>query len=157
MMAARWADIERSLATSRLHFGMAIEAFEEVKSATSDKQRYLRRGSFMHAMLAGYTSFENAMKDLTGLLEEPLPAGHDWHRALIERLAAPLAGQRPAVLDDERLVIAIDALRGFRHVAAHAYDRFDDDRAAVAASKAATFMAEIGPALARFRAAIDPD
>ena len=94
---------------------------------------------------------------MTGLLEEPLPAGHDWHKALIERLAAPVAGQRPAVLDDERLVIAINALRGFRHVAAHAYDRFDEDRAAVAVLKVEVFSAGICPAIARFRAAIDPD
>jgi hypothetical protein len=157
MMAARWADIERNLANSRRHFAMAVEAFVEVRTASSDKERYLRRAAFMHAMMAGYTSFESAMKDLTGLLEEPLPAGHDWHKALIDRLAAPVAGQRPAVLDDERLVIAIDALRGFRHVAAHGYDRFDDDRAAVAAAKAEIFIAGIGPALAGFRVAIDPD
>ena len=64
MMAARWADIERGLASSRRHFAMAIEAFVEVRNAPSDRERYFRRGAFMHAMLAGYTSFENAMKDL---------------------------------------------------------------------------------------------
>lgn len=157
MMAARWADVERDIASSRRHFEMAIGIFAQVRSASSDEGRYVARSAFMHAMLAGYTSFENAMKGLTGLLDEPLPAGADWHKTLIDRLGEPVQGQRPAVFDDEPLLIAIDALRGFRHVAAHAYDRFDEDRAAVAMLKAETFLADIGPALARFRDAIDPD
>ena len=157
MMAELWGDIERDLASSRMHFEMAVEGFGAVEGSPSDKERYFRRAAFMHAMLAGYTSFENAMRRLVGLLGEEMPAGHEWHKGLVDRLATPLAGRRPAVIDDERLLIAIDALRGFRHVAAHAYDRFDDDRAALAASKAEIFLAGIGPALARFRAAIDPD
>lgn len=157
MMAARWADVERDIAGSRRHFGMAVEAFAELRSASGDRDAYFRRAAFMHAMLAGYTSFENAMRALTGLLDEPLPTGPEWHKVLIDRLANPVSGQRPAVLDDERLLVAIDALRGIRHVAAHAYDRFDEDRAAVAVLKADIFLAGIGPALAHFRAAIDPD
>ena len=108
-------------------------------------------------MLAGYTSFESAMRRLIGLMGEEMPSGHEWHKGLVDRLSRPLPGQRPAVVDDERLLLAIDALRGFRHIATHAYDRFDEDRAAVAVLKAETFLACIGPALAQFRAAIDPD
>ena len=157
MMAELWGDIERDIESSCRHFGMAIEGFAQVRGRSNDRERYFRTAAFMHAMLAGYTSFESAMKRLTGLLDEALPTGHDWHKTLVDRLAEPIAGQRPAVLDDERLLIAIDALRDFRHIAAHAYDRFDEDRAAVAVLKAETFLAGIGPALARFRAAIDPD
>ena len=111
----------------------------------------------MHAMLAGYTSFEAGMKRLAGLLGEPIPTGADRHATLIARFSEPLTGLRPAVLDDATLLGALDGLRGFRHVAAHAYDRFDEDRAALAVRDAETFLARIGPALARFRAAIDPD
>ena len=157
MMAELWGDIERDVESSRRHFGRAIEAFAEVGKATSNRERYFTRAAFMHAMLAGYTSFESAMRRLTGLLGEHLPTGPDWHKTLIDRLAEPIEAQRLAVLDDEKLLIAIDALRGFRHVAAQAYDRFDDDRAALAVSKAEVFLAGIGPALACFRAAIDPD
>ncbi len=155
MMAVLWGDIERDVESSRRHFGLAIEAFAEVKTAASDRERYFTRAAFMHAMLAGYTSFESAMRRLTDLLGEHLPTGPDWHKTLIDRLAEPVDGQRPAVLEGDRLLIAIDAR--FRHVAAHAYDRFDDDRAALTVSKAEIFLAGIGPALARFRAAIDPD
>ena len=157
MMAELWGDIERDLESSRRHFTMAVEGFAQVQAASNDRERYFRRAAFMHAMLAGYTSFENAMRRLTALLDEPLPTGHDWHRTLIDRLAEPIEGQRPVVLEGERLLIAIDALRGFRHVAAHAYDRFDEERAAVAVHKAEIFVSEIMPVLARFRAAFDPD
>ena len=114
----------------------------------------------MHAMLSGYTSFEAAMKRLLALLGEPLPSGSDWHTALVQRIATADVGSRPAILDDAALVRAVSGLRGFRgfrHVAAHAYDEFDEDRAALAARDAETFLAEIDPALARFRAIIDPD
>ena len=87
---------------------------------SDDEDRYFRRVAFMHAMLAGYTSFENAMKKLTGLFDEALPVGYDWHKSLIDRLAEPVEGRRPAVLDSERLLIAVDNLSGFRHVAMHA-------------------------------------
>lgn len=157
MMTQLWGDIERDLESSYHHFRMAIEGFAQIKDSANDTERYFRTAAFMHAMLAGYTSFESAMKRLTGMLDEILPTGHDWHKTLIDRLATPIAGQRPAVLDDEKLLIAIDALRGFRHIAAHAYDRFDEDRAAVAVSKIGTFLAGMAPALARFRAVIDPD
>ena len=157
MMAELWRDIERDLESSCRHFGKAIEGFARALNVSDDEERYFRRAAFMHAMLAGYTSFENAMRRVTGLLDETLPIGSDWHKSLIDRLAEPIEGRRPAILDSDRLLIAVDTLRGFRHVAIHAYDRFDDDRAALAAAKAEVFVAEIGPALARFRAAIDPD
>ena len=64
---------------------------------------------------------------------------------------------RPAVLDDPKLLVALRGLRGFRHVAAHAYDLFDEDRAAPTVVQAQVFVVSIGPALARFRALIDPD
>ncbi len=39
----------------------------------------------------------------------------------------------------------------------HTYDYLDHDRAALIVRDAEFFLSEIGPALARFRAAIDPD
>ena len=94
------------------------------------------------------------MKRLLALLGEPLPSGSDWHTALVQRIATADVGSRPAILDDAVLVRAVS---GLRHVAAHAYDEFDEDRAALAARDAETFLAEIDPTLARFRAIIDPD
>ena len=64
---------------------------------------------------------------------------------------------RPALIDDARLLVALNGLRGFRHVAAHAYDLFDEGRAEVTVAQALFFESSIESALARFRAVIDPD
>ncbi len=75
---------------------------------------------------------------------------------LLRRFRTATPGSRPALLD-ERLYRAADELRKFRHVAIHVYDDLDLDRAALLVRDAEVFLSEIGPALARFRAAIDPD
>ncbi len=157
MMAVLWNDIERDVSSSRRHFAKAIEVFGHLRGASGEENYYFQTAAFMHAMLSGYTSFEAAMKRLLALLGEPLPSGSDWHTALVQRIATADVGSRPAILDDAALVRAVSGLRGFRHVAAHAYDEFDEDRAALAARDAETFLAEIDPTLARFRAIIDPD
>ncbi len=154
MMAVLWKDIERDLALSRHHFSKAVELFRLVQATSVD---YAHTMAFMHAMLAGYTSFEAGMKRLLSMLQEPLPTGSDWHIALVHRLAEPEPNSRPAILDTEPLVAAVNRLRGFRHVAMHLYDDFDEERAALAVRAAEVFLVEFDPALARFRAVIDPD
>ena len=157
MMAVLWGDIERDVADSRRHFGKARQMFERLRGQSATEEYYFQTGAFMHAMLAGYTSFEAGMKRLMALLGEPLPTGSDWHSMLLRRLAEPVRGMRPAVIDDPDLLVALNGLRGFRHVAAHAYDIFDEDRAEVTVAQAQIFESSIGPTLARFRAVIDPD
>ena len=157
MMAILWADIDRDIAASRRHFGKALQMFDRLRGQSGTEEYYFQTGAFMHAMLAGYTAFEAGMKRLMGLLGEPLPQGSDWHSTLLLRLAEPVAGMRPAVLDDHRLLVALNGLRGFRHIAAHVYDLFDEDRAALTAVHAALFNASIDAVLARFRATIDAD
>lgn len=157
MMAVLWSDIERDIADARRHFGKARQMFERLRGQSATEEYYFQTGAFMHAMLAGYTSFEAGMKRLMALLGEPLPTGADWHSTLLRRLAEPVRDMRPAVIDDTDLFVALNGLRGFRHIAAHAYDLFDEERAAVTVAQARLFETCMGPALARFRAAIDPD
>ena len=156
-MAVLWGDIERDVADARRHFGRARQMFERLRGQGATDEYYFQTGAFMHAMLAGYTSFEAGMKRLMALLGEPLPTGADWHGTLLRRLAEPVREMRPAVIDDARLLVALNGLRGFRHVAAHAYDLFDEDRAEVTVAQALLSESSIESALARFRAAIDPD
>ena len=61
------------------------------------------------------------------------------------------------MVEEPELKRALRGLLAFRHVAAHVYDEFDGDRAALAVENARVFLAGIGPALARFRAIVDPD
>ena len=157
MMAMLWGDIDRDIASSRHHFEMGVALFAELREAAPGRDLYVRTMSFLHAMQSGYTSFEAGMKRLLAMLDEPLPKGAEWHKALVDRLSEPAPGSRPALLDEATLGRAVKGLLRFRHVAAHTYDDFDEDRAALAVRDAETFLAGIGPALARFRAVIDPD
>ena len=158
MMAILWKDIERDISSSRHHFSRAIEILRPGWSLEDQEAYYFGTMAFMHAMLAGYTSFEAAMKRLLSMLDEPIPSGFDWHAVLLRRLGEPsIAGSRPALLDSKVLLRAADRLRAFRHVASHNYDNFDEERAAIAVNAADLFLTEIDPAIARFRTAIDPD
>lgn len=158
MMAVLWNDIERDIALSRRHFGRAVELFRRGWNPEDEEGTYFASMAFMHAMLAGYTSFESAVKRLLSMLDEPMPSGPDWHSVLLNRIAEPsLASSRPALLDSKDLLRTTDRLRAFRHVAAHNYENFDEERAEIAVRAAEVFLAEIDPALARFRAIIDPD
>ncbi len=158
MMAVLWNDVERAISLSRHHFGRAVELFRRGWDAENEEVSYFASMAFMHAMLAGYTSFETAVKRLLSMLDEPIPSGPDWHSALLKRIAEPSpASSRPALLDSKNLFRTADRLRGFRHIAAHNYEDFDEERAKMAVKAAEVFLAEIDPALARFRAIIDPD
>ncbi|HEX4767856.1 MAG TPA: hypothetical protein VH414_16450 [Lichenihabitans sp.] len=96
------------------------------------------------------------MRRLLTLIEEPVPSGSEWHKDLVELIIHPVPDLRPAIIDDRKLARALSQLRGFRHVATHVYNEFDRDPAALAVKAAETFLAGIEPAIARFRAVIDP-
>lgn len=152
MMALLWDDILSDLASAKRHFAEAVHLHRAPPTTTPD---YVTNMAFQHAMQAGYTSFEAAMKRLLHLLSEPLPAGPEWHAALVKRLARPVPGSRPALLI-EPLLGQVEDLRRFRHVAMHAYDDFSPRKAAIPVEAADAFGAGMDAALAAFRAAVDP-
>ncbi len=154
MMAALWGDALDDIASARLHFSEAIAMFKAPDFERSGPD-YLRRMAFQHAMQAGYTSFESALKRIFAMLGEPLPLGADWHFALLRRASNPLEGVRPAILGSELSRAATELMR-FRHVAMHAYDRFDVAKAALALRDARAFLAVVDEDVARFRSLIDP-
>lgn len=149
MMALLWDDIQSDLESAKAHFAQAVALYG---TGVGD---YVPSMAFQHAMQAGYTSFETAMKRLLHLLDEPVPAGPDWHAVLTKRLGRAVAGRRPAVIDDG-LLGRVEELRRFRHVAMHAYDDFEPRRAALPVEAAEAFLAGIDRAMATFRAAVDP-
>lgn len=152
MRALLWDDLLGDLASAKRHFGEAVQLHRAPSSAIPD---YVTNMAFQHAMQVGYTSFEAAMKRLLHLLGEPLPAGPQWHAALLKRLARPVPGSRPALLA-EPLLGQLEELRRFRHVAMHAYDDFALRKAAIPVEAAEAFGPGVDAALAVFRAAIDP-
>lgn len=156
MMAALWSDVLDDLASAKKHLGQGVRIFAAGGFEAGKRPDYLNEMAFLHAMQSGYTSLEAGLKRIFALLDEELPVGTDSHAALLRRASRPLQEARPAILDTP-LFLAADELRRFRHVAVHAYDHFDAARAAAAVQAAAVFLAGIDPAIARFRAIVDPD
>ena len=154
MMAALWSDIDADIRSAVRHYTKAITLFRSARFSIAEPD-YYDEMALMHAMQSGYTSFEASLKRIFSLLNEDLPQGGDSHRAMLNRAGRPLAGSRPAIID-ETLHGALVSLLGFRHVAIHTYDYLDRERAALAVKAAETFLARIEPAIARFRAVIDP-
>ena len=156
MMAELWDEIDRDIASALRHLSNGASLFRQRGFGGALPVEEIDEMAFMHMMQSGYTSFESALKRILLLIGEEQPQGSQSHADLLRRFRAAKAGDRPALLD-ERLFRAADELRKFRHVAMHVYDYLDHDRAALVVRDAETFLAGIGPALARFRAVIDPD
>lgn len=156
MMAERWRDISDDLASSMRHLTEATALFRRNAGRMSLAESYLEVMAFQHAMQAGYTSFESALRRLLAFLDEGLPQGSDWHAVLLRRVSEPLEGLRPAILS-KTVADAADELLRFRHVAIHSYDRFSERKAEIAVEAAEAFLSLVDAEIAAFRAAIDPD
>ena len=156
MMAELWLDIEQDMQIACRHLQNAVDMLRTNRLGRGDPGDDTDEVAFKYRMQIGYTAFESALKRLLALLDEEAPRGSQSHADLLRRFRSPIAGRRPALLD-ESLYRAADQLRKFRHVAIHVYDDLELDRAALLVRDAETFLAGIGSALARFRAVIDPD
>lgn len=156
MMAERWRDINDDLASSTRHLTEAVALFRRSAGRMSLEESYLEVMAFQHAMQAGYTSFESALRRLLAFLDEALPQGSDWHAILLRRVSEPLERQRPPILS-KAMADAADELLRFRHVAIHSYDRFSERKAEIAVEAAEAFLSLVDADFAAFRAAIDPD
>ena len=156
MMAELWADIARDFRSAKRHYEQAAALFRSGRFEPGSTTEYYDEMALLHAMQSGYTSFEAGLKRLFTLIDERLPEGSDSHALLLLRARDPIEGLRPAIFD-ETLYRAADELRKFRHVAIHTYDYFDRDKADLALRRVDVFLAGLDPAIARFRAVIDPD
>jgi hypothetical protein len=68
----------------------------------------------------GYGAIESLLARVARVLEDSLPAGADWHVALLESMALDIEGVRPRVLSPESLRL-LRSLLAFRHFFRHAY------------------------------------
>ena len=69
-----------------------------------------------------YTGAERCLTSIASEVDQkPISKQSDgWHRALLDQMAAPLEGVRPAVLSNSTFEI-LQALRSFRHVVRNTY------------------------------------
>jgi hypothetical protein len=151
MSDARWSDIDQAVASSVRHFSGAVSIFPQLATASD---RYLVEMALLPAMLAGQTSLESALLRILELLDEAAPTRARRRADPIVRANRPL-GERPAILTGEA-ASAAEETRRFRNIAAHAYDNFDESRAAIAVDNACVLASMLPFEIARFRQAIDP-
>ena len=77
-----------------------------------------------------YSSLERLFELVASGLDGFVPQGPDWHRSLLEQMAAERPGIRPAVISSATHA-RLEAYRGFRHVVRNLYgfqlaDRFEE-------------------------------
>jgi len=157
MSDARWVDVEDDLDQASRHFRHAGVLY---RTGTFDRSFEGERDSMalMHFLQSGYNCVEQAMLRLLAILAEDSPSGEGWHRGLVNRLARPMQGAhaRQAIVSPEIAVDLHEAL-SFRHRAIHNYAGFDATAAAPAVAAAERLALSLQPAIAGFRALVDPD
>lgn len=74
-------------------------------------------GAFVHSF---YNGVENLLKRLAQQVDQSLPSGEGWHRALLQRMTTEIPSVRPPVLQRQTAEI-LEPYLGFRHFFRHAY------------------------------------
>ncbi len=154
MSDARWFEVDEDIAAAVEHFEMSARLFAAGGFDGEGMDAYRARMALMHAMQSGHTPLESALVRILDLLGEEVPSGKDWHADLIRRVSRATAG-RPAILPPD-LARAVGETRRFRHVAMRGYGTFEVELSRPSVLAAGIVVRGIGPAVASFRAAIDP-
>ena len=154
MSDARWFEIDEDVAAATKHFGMSVDLFAAGGFDGEGIGAYRAHMALMHAMQSGHTSLESALVRILALLGEETPSGRDWHADLIKRVSCAMAG-RPAILPPD-LASAAGETRRFRHVAMRSYSSFNIESARPSMLAAGFVARNISPAIAAFKAGIDP-
>jgi hypothetical protein len=140
MSDGRWFEIDADIETAVRHFRQSVALYREGGFDSPGLEGYRATMALMHALQSRHTSLESALVRILDMLGEERPFGDNWHADLIKRVAASLAGKRPAILSAP-LARAADETRRFRHRATHTYDDFQSVEAAPAI-EAAEVLAE---------------
>ncbi|MXX91135.1 MAG: hypothetical protein F4213_16615 [Boseongicola sp. SB0677_bin_26] len=154
MSDSRWLDADRNVRSAIQHFSMALKIWGNRHADKDQYDQYVQDAALMHAMQSGHTSFENAMLNILGILDETPPSGESWHQELIRRVSEP-AESRPSVLD-AKIARAATRTRAFRHVASRGYDAFEIELGAPAMDAARILINGLPEAVANFRNVTDP-
>jgi hypothetical protein len=72
-----------------------------------------------------YAGLERVFTQIATVVDQSMPSGPDWHRALLQQMTIGVSGLRPRVLSSD-LARTLDELLRFRHVVRNVY-AFDLD------------------------------
>lgn len=89
MSDARWIEVEDDIESACRHFGNPAMLYDQGGFDVADLSGYKSRMALLHAMQAGHTSLEAALKRVLEILGEESPAGDYSHADLIKRAARP--------------------------------------------------------------------
>lgn len=156
MSDGRWQDVLASVESAERHLAEAVALFNEGGLEGRGREAYRRQMAFMHSMAAGYTSLEVALLRCLSILDEAKPSGDDWHAQLLQRVARPAPGLRPAILSADAVRLA-RKLKSFRHWSLHSYDDdFAPPEASIAVEATKLLLPQLRASFERFIAEIDP-
>jgi len=153
-----WRTVLRDIDSAELHFSQAFPLFETLKSLPDPENTYdgyIIEMAFQHAMQAGYTSVESAIKRILRIAGESLPSGPSAHKELLLD-SFEHYDNRPPIFTNPDVRRNLHILRGFRHVAAHSYDDFDPDLAQSAAMAAKKMSETLKSQVLEFIEKFDP-
>jgi hypothetical protein len=119
------ADTDRLIAELQLDYAQLDElaaendrAFDRIRMGSSDRLDHSALGYTIHNI---YGTMENTCLRISKFFENNL-SEDSWHKDLLRRMLLIVPRVRPALLTQEAF-IAIDELRGFRHVFRNSYNR----------------------------------
>ena len=67
-----------------------------------------------------YTGLERIFEQIASVVDQSVPAAHDWHRELLRQMVIGIPGLRPHVISAETAAV-VDEYRRFRHVVRNVY------------------------------------
>lgn len=85
------------------------------------------RANAAFGIVSVYSGLETILKTVADEIDHYAPAGADWHAKLLEAMALPIEGIRPAVLSPGTYAL-LNELRKFRHVVRSNYGMDLNDR-----------------------------
>lgn len=113
--AALKADIDRELR----NLERLSRELNEILSTTAEGSatRVRAAGSVLHDF---YTGVEKIFRRIAVRIDQDLPTGEDWHVQLLQRMAVPVEGIRPRVIN-EKLETNLEEYLRFRHLFRNIY------------------------------------
>ncbi|MBD0268693.1 MAG: hypothetical protein ICV77_10420 [Cyanobacteria bacterium Co-bin8] len=111
-----------------------VDIKQSVARAQAGWQEYQRSGDDLYLdsvalnLHSFYNGIERLFEGIATTLDNHLPSGSGWHKALLEQMANEVANVRPAVISDLTLTL-LDNYCRFRHVVRNIYSyRIDPDK-----------------------------
>lgn len=150
---ALWSDVQRDLSLAKNHCAGAASLSKRLRSgkpAFDEQCRSAMEESAGLKLQYCYSAIENAIDTLVMAVDGSRPIGEGFHTRLIARAASSVPKLRPAMIS-EATATDLHALKDFRHVVRHLYDRsFDYGKAEPNIEVAKRTVVQIGKELAAF-------